>query len=370
LSSLIDADRRPRVDGVCYLAEPPPYGEPAQLLPGLWWLRLPLPLRLDHVNVWLARDPEGWTIVDTGFDTPETRQIWEAVLRSLLADAPVHRLLATHYHPDHIGLAGWLAARTGAELWTTRSEWLLARLLSLDTSEEFDRVHELYDRLSGLPEPLIRERRAAGNLYRKRASPPPGRYRRLRAGNDIALAGRRFRVVIGEGHAPEMITLVSMERDLVIAADQLLPRISPVVAVPASAPESDPLSDFLASLERYREIPADAMVLPSHGRPYCNLPVRLQQLAEHHEERLERALQACVAPATIFEILPALFESEIGPSQLGFALGETWAHMNHLLARGAVERWLAEDGAYRFRAVAVPQARPERQALASSRHQG
>lgn len=371
LSGLRDRNRPgPSPDGVHDIAEMPPYGEPLELLPGLWWLRLRLPLRLDHVNVWLARDADGWTIVDTGFDTPETRETWEAVLAGLLSDAPVRRLLATHYHPDHIGLAGWLAARTGAELWTTRTEWLLARLLSLDTSEEFDRAYESFDRRAGLPEELIRERRAAGNLYRRRAGPPPGRYRRLRSGDGIELAGRRFRVVIGEGHAPEMITLVTPERDLVIGADQLLPRISPVVAVPASAPESDPLADFLASLERYRDVPADAVVLPSHGRPYRNLPVRLRQLADHHEERLQRALEACVDPATIFEILPALFDIEIGPGQLGFALGETWAHMNHLLARGAVERWLAGDGAFRFRAVGGPPKREALEALASSPLEG
>lgn len=321
-----------------------------EILPDLWWVRLRLPMRLDHVNVWLARDDEGWTLIDTGFDTAETRLAWERLLAGLLADRPVWRILATHYHPDHIGLAGWLAARTGAQLWTTRTEWLLARLLSLDTSEEFDRVHELWDRRAGLPEELVRERRAAGNLYRRRASPPPGCYRRLVDGEEVWLAGRRFRVVIGEGHAPEMITLVSLEFDLVIAADQLLPRISPVVSVPASAPDTDPLGAFLASLARWRDVPADALILPSHGRPYRNLPVRLDQLAQHHEERLARALEACVDPATVWEVMPALFDIEIGPGQLGFALGETYAHLNHLLRRGAVDRWLAEDGAYRFRA--------------------
>lgn len=342
--------QRPR-DGVHYIADVPPFEEPVELLPGLLWLRLRLPMRLDHVNVWLAADEDGWTIVDTGFDTPETRLAWERVLAGPLSGRPVVRVLATHYHPDHIGLAGWLVARTGAELWTTRTEWLLARLLSLDTSEEFDRAYETWDRRAGLPEELIRQRRAAGNLYRTRATPPPGSYRRIVAGQEMQLAGRTFRVVIGEGHAPEMITLVTPEQDLVIGADQLLPRISPVVSVPPNAPESDPLADFLASLGRYRDIPADAVVLPSHGRPYRNLPVRLAQLAHHHEERLGRALEACVDPATIYEIMPALFDIEIGPGQLGFALGETYAHMNHLLARGAVERWLEADGAYRFRAL-------------------
>lgn len=354
LASLCEPDRaplpRPSREGIHYAAEVPPFEEPVELLPGLWWLRLRLPLRLDHVNVWLAADDPGWTIVDTGFDTPETRLAWERALAGLLADRPVWRILATHYHPDHIGLAGWLAARTGAELWTTRTEWLLARLLSLDTSEEFTRAYETWDRRAGLPEELILERRRAGNLYRERASPPPGSYHRLVDGDRLRLAGRDFQVVVGEGHAPEMITLVTPERDLVIAADQLLPRISPVIAVSPSTPDADPLGLFLASLKRWRDVPADALVLPSHGRPYRNLPARLDQLAQHHEERLARSLEACVDPATVYEIMPALFDLPIGPGQLGFALGETYAHLNHLLERGMVERWLGEDGAWRFRA--------------------
>ncbi len=338
-------------EGIHYAVATPPYDEPFEVLPGLFWLRLRLPLRLNHVNVWLVDDGDSWTVIDTGFNTPETRAVWHAVLAGPLGGRPVSRLLMTHYHPDHCGLAGHLCERTGALLWATRTEWLTARLLSLDGTEAFNTAYEAYDRAAGLPEAFIHQRCQAGNMYRKRAGPPPASYRRVAAGEEIAMGGRRFAVIIGEGHAPEMITLLSREGDLLIAADQILPRISPVVAVSPSSPECDPLQEFLDSLQRYDAIGEDCLVLPSHGRPFRNLPARLAELRHHHEERLERAIAACREPATLFEIMPALFDIEIVPGQLGFALGETYAHMNHLLRRGLVERWRGEDGAWRFRAL-------------------
>ncbi len=342
--------RRERAEALSYTHPRPPWGEPVPVLEGLWWLRLRLPLRLDHVNVWLIEEEDGGlTAIDTGFDDAPTRSAWQRVLEEVFAHRRLVRVLATHYHPDHIGLAGWLCRRYGAELWASRAEWLMARMLALDTSEEFDRAYEHYDRRAGLPDELVRRRRAAGNLWRRRAGAPPGAHRRLRHGDHLQLGRFRFRVIIGEGHAPEMVTLVDEEAGVLIAADQVLPRISPVVSVPPSMPEADVLADFLGSLERYRPLDEGILVLPSHGRPFRGLHRRLDQLAAHHEERLARALAACSQPRTVFEVMPALFDFAIDESQLGFALGETYAHLNHLTARGELARELADDGALRFR---------------------
>jgi len=330
---------------VSYLHPPPPFGEPVEVAEGLFWLRLPLPLRLDHVNVWLIAGDDGFLAIDTGFDTPETRAIWERVLERF----PVRQLLATHHHPDHVGLAGWLCARTGAELWTSRTAWTMARMLALDTSEAFLDACERYDRMAGLPEELVRARRAAGNLWRSRAGPPPGFHHRLREG-DLFRAGRfSFRVMLGEGHAPEMVTLVDEEARILIAADQILPRISPVVALPPSMPESDPLADFLESIRRYQALSEDVTVLPSHGRPFYGLHARIAELARHHDERLARTLAACRQPKTAFEIMPHLFDFEIDRSQLGFALGETLSHLQHLHRRGELEREPGPHGALLWR---------------------
>ena len=317
----------------------PELGRPVPIAENIFWLRLRLPFALDHVNLWLCDDGDGWTLIDTGYGDAPTRAVWQDVLGGLLAGRPVRRLLVTHFHPDHFGLAGWLGGETGAELWMSRTEWLMGRMLALDTAEGSIDATERHYRRAGLPEAVTARQRQRGNAYRRGVSEPPPVYRRLAADDRLTLAGSDWQVLIGEGHAPEQVTLHCAERGILIAADQILPRISPVVGVWPSQPEADPLGDFIRSLGQYRALPADCLVLPSHGSPYVGLHARLDQLEAHHEERLAATLQACAAPMTAAAILRRLFTRELDAHQTGFALGETLAHLNRLLARGEIRRW-------------------------------
>ena len=317
-------------------------------MPGLHGVRFALPFALDHVNVWLLEEDHGWTIVDCGLADERTRGRWRALRQGLLPGRPIARVIATHYHPDHMGLAGWLCAETGAELWTSRTEWLTARLLAQEASEEWVAVGREFDRRAGLDDQLIEERAARGNLYRRRVVPPPPSFRRLREGDRLRLDGSDWQVMIGRGHAPEMLCLFSPERNVLIAGDQVLPKISPNVSVWPSEPEADPLAEFLESLASFRELPEDCLVLPSHGLPFRGLRERIDQLIAHHRERLSLALEACAKPVTLAEVMPRLFDRALDVHQLQFALGESLAHLNHLVGQGQLECQLDADGRLRF----------------------
>jgi glyoxylase-like metal-dependent hydrolase (beta-lactamase superfamily II) len=322
--------------------------EPCAIRSELHGMRLALPFALDHVNIWLAEERDGWTVIDTGLADEPTRARWRNLRRGLLAGRPITRILATHYHPDHMGLAGWLCAGTGAELWTSRTEWLTAGLLAQETSEEWVAAGRRFDHRAGLDDQLIEQRAARGNLYRRRVVPPPPSFRRVRHGDRLRLAGSEWRVVVGRGHAPEMVCLFNPEHNVLIAGDQVLPRISPNVSVWPSEPEADPLADFLSSLLSFRELPEDCLVLPSHGLPFRGLHGRIDQLVGHHHERLERALDACATPVTLAEVMPRLFDRALDVHQLQFALGESLAHLNYLVAQGHLGRGLDADGRFRY----------------------
>ncbi|MGI9421317.1 MAG: MBL fold metallo-hydrolase [Geminicoccaceae bacterium] len=311
-------------------------------------MRLKLPFALDHVNVWLLRDGDGWTLIDTGIDDWPTRDHWSERLEELLEGRPLRRLIATHFHPDHMGLAGWLCERTSADFWATRTEWLTARALSHDVSDDFIEAGRRYDHAAGLESEWVEKRAQRGNLYRTRASAPPATYRRVCEGDDILIDGEPWRVLIGRGHAPEMMCLFNAGREILIAADQVLQKISPNISVWPAEPDADPLNDYIQSLAPLRALPESTLVLPSHGQPFHGLHVRIDQLISHHDERLERAVDAASDGRTAVEIMPALFERELDAHQLGFALGEALAHLNHLVFKGLLTRTRDADGVHRY----------------------
>jgi glyoxylase-like metal-dependent hydrolase (beta-lactamase superfamily II) len=323
-------------------------GGPCPIASGLHGVRFALPFALDHVNIWLVEDDGGWTVVDSGLADDRTRGRWRELRQGLLAGRPLTRVVVTHYHPDHMGLAGWLCTETAAELWTSRTEWLTARLHAQDASEEWVAAGRQFDRRAGLDDQLVEERAARGNLYRRRVGPPPPTFRRVQDGDRLRLDGSDWQVMVGRGHAPEMLCLFNRERNVLIAGDQVLPKISPNVSVWPSEPEANPLADFLGSLARMRELPEDCLVLPSHGPPFRGLHARIDRLVAHHRERLAATLEACGRPATAVEIMPQLFDRALDRHQLSFAIAETVAHLNFLIADGRIEQRLDPDERLRY----------------------
>lgn len=328
--------------------ERPPDGGAVELAPGVLWVRMPLPYALDHVNLWLLDEGDGWTLVDTGHGDETTRQAWDALARTVLRGRPVRRVVCTHHHPDHLGLAGWMEARWGAELWCTRSEWLEGQVWALRRRRDERAVADGFYRRAGVPAAERRALLARCGTYAGSVSPPPRSFRRLRDGDALTAGGLRWRVIVGRGHSPEHACLLAPAARLLVSGDQLLPGISPNVSVWPHEPEDDPLGDFLASLETLRALPADLRVLPSHGAPFVGLHRRCDELAWHHRERLEAVLAACDRPRTAFEVMSTLFERALDPHQTTFALGEAVAHLHRLMALGRIRRERSPRGADRY----------------------
>jgi glyoxylase-like metal-dependent hydrolase (beta-lactamase superfamily II) len=316
-------------------------------------MRLPLPLRLDHVNTYALDDGDSWTLIDTGFDTKKTRAVWHELLQGPLAGKPVKKLFVTHYHPDHIGLAGWFQTNFGVELITTRTSWLTARMLVLDEQSK------------ATPETLLFYKRAGviGSLYEKKkkerpfnfcdvVSPMPQGYTRVQEGESITLGGRDWIIRMGNGHAAEHATLWA--GDIVLGGDQLLPSISPNLGVYATEPGANPVFEWLEACKRLKKYASSSqLVLPGHKLPFRGLPLRLEQLIENHVGALKRLLSHLEIPRTAHECFLPLFKREIDESEYGLALGETIAHLNYLYSADQVTRTIRFDGAYEYKSKII-----------------
>ena len=327
--------------------------EPITVADGILWIRLPLPFALDHVNVWLIEDGDGWMLVDTGIATDHLKGIWDALLKDgALSGHKITRVLATHFHPDHIGLAGWLCARFETDLLAPRTEWQKARLLSTDNSDRLAAgVTNFYRKLGVEAEDLIRisER---GNIYARRVSPIPLSHERLIDGEALNIGGSNWQIIMTPGHAPEMACLYNAERNILIAADHILPEISPNVSIWPDEPLANPLREFRQSLQKIRDqVPEDCFVLPSHGRPFLGLHERIDWLDAHHVDRLAETLAICQSPVTGKQVMTEMFKRKLDPHQWGFAMGEALAHVNYLIAENRISRNEDADQILRFTAI-------------------
>ncbi len=327
---------------------PPAEGEAVRVAPGILWLRLPLPMALDHVNIYALEDAEGWTLVDTGLSSKRSKAIWERLLAGPLAGKPVTRVILTHHHPDHVGLCGWFQAR-GAELLATRTAWLFARMLTLDVQDRPSPQAMTFYRRAGLSEVDL-QRRAGERPFNFAdiVDPLPVGFTRLTEGATLQVAGRDWTVRLGQGHAPDHATLWA-EDGIVLGGDQLLPGISANIGVYPTEPEADPLTEWLDSCRAFQAHATDIqLILPGHKLPFTGLPFRLVQMIENHEAALDRLLDHLTRPQTAEGCFLPLFRREIGAAEHGLALVEAVAHLNCLLQRGLVSRSLTPEGAWNW----------------------
>jgi glyoxylase-like metal-dependent hydrolase (beta-lactamase superfamily II) len=362
----------------------PGSGSTLPVADGIRWLRMRLPFALDHINLWLLRDHEGgregWTIVDCGIDNEGTRAAWERVFATELQGLPVLRVICTHMHPDHIGLAHWLTARWQCRLWISATDWNAARVASsaIGDAHSGHGAADFYA-LHGLNDPVaLAEVRARSNLYASMVRQVPEQFRRLMHGMRLRIGNHDWQCIAGYGHAPEHIALHCPEIDwgpeapaapspqgaaaglgaarrpagVLIAGDMVLPRISTNISVYDTEPEANPLPLYLESIRAMRTLPADTLVLPSHGKPFTGLHRRIEQLLHHHDERCAEVLQACAeAPRSAAELLAVMFKRELDLHQTTFALGEAVAHVHALLADRQLKEVRRGDGVLRYATV-------------------
>lgn len=334
----------------------PETGVALEVAPGVKWIRMPLPFALDHINLWLLRDEidgrQGWTIVDCGVSRDETRASWEQIFANELDGLPVLRVLVTHMHPDHVGLANWLCERWNAPLWMSMTDYMTASLWSSSTSGSGPNGEAGMRHFArhGFTDPDAQEqiRRRAG-YYPNLVPAMPASYTRMIHGDHITIGDHLWRVIVGYGHAPEHVSLYSPDVNVLISGDMVLPRISTNVSVFAYEPDANPLTLYLRSLDGYNDLPEDTLVLPSHGRPFKGLHERIAQQHQHHDERLAEVLQACAQqPQSTADIVPVLFKRKLDLHQLTFAMGEALAHLHALYFEGKLTRQTGEDGIVRF----------------------
>ncbi len=332
--------------------DPPGGAGAVEIAEGVLWLRLPLPMRPDHLNVYALDDGDGWTVVDTGLDTPGCREAWAAILAGPLAGRPVRRVILTHHHPDHAGLAGWFQAR-GAELLATRTAWLMARMLTLDVQDRPSPETLAFWRGAGMPAAMLAERAGQRPFnFADVVAPMPLGYTRIVQGCEIAAGGRRWRVEIGHGHAPEHATLWGVDHDLVLVGDQVLPGITPNLGVYATEPDADPVGEWLAACARLAGLAREPhLALPGHRRPFNGLPARLAELSAHGEDGLARLRQFLASPRRATDCFATLYGRRIGAAEFGLAMAEAVGHLNRLMHAGEVVRERGPDGAWLWTSV-------------------
>ena len=337
----------------------PATGTTLEVAPGVKWIRMALPFALDHINLWLLRDQidgqDGWSVVDCCISKAESKAQWEQIFATQLEGLPILRVIVTHMHPDHVGLAHWLCERWNAPLWISATDYHVAcGAVQRATGIEGERAAQFFAAHGMADADALDQIRGRSNYYSSLVPALPAQYCRLLDGGVVRIGGRGWRCISGYGHAPEHIALYCAETQVLIGGDMMLPRISTNISVHDGEPEANPLALFLASIDKFRSLPEDTLTLPSHGKPFQGLHTRIGQLHDHHRDRLAEVVDACAQrPHNGHEILPIMFKRPLDLHQTTFAMGEAVAHLHALWFEGKLQRTLGADGVYRFSATAA-----------------
>ncbi|MGK0375414.1 MAG: glyoxylase-like metal-dependent hydrolase (beta-lactamase superfamily II) [Arenicella sp.] len=331
----------------------PEPGTPFEVVDGVYWLRVPLPIALDHINLWILRDGDGWTLVDSGYDAQVCKDVWEKVFYGFLTPESVNKIIITHFHPDHIGLASWLALRCDCPILISEGEYRHYESIINRDPIEFKQeasafVHEMgYS--ADMVEKFVGFMENDDKPVESRVQLSMCKF--IQEGDLIDVDGRDWRVISGNGHSPEHACLYCEELNTMISGDQSIARISSNVSVYPSNRDKDPLGDWLQSCQKLRDsLPADTLMLPAHQEPFRGNIERMQQLIDDHHAQLNRLRLAVDAPISPVEARAVLFDRELNVIETLLATGETLAHLNYLMHRKEISLEYDSQGVARYSA--------------------
>ncbi|MEH6556825.1 MAG: MBL fold metallo-hydrolase [Oceanicoccus sp.] len=332
-------------------SEIPAFGTIFEVASGVYWVRMPLPMSLDHINLYMLEDDDGWWIVDTGIKTQDITRHWQTIFENELKGKPIKGVLITHMHPDHIGQAGWICEKFRVPMYMTFGEYYSARTYAKSSAEDLQWTNQAYYRGAGFDDNYLELMKANYTGYAAFVEPIPSSFIRLSEGMILTIAGKSWQVAIGSGHSPEHACFFCEELDVMLSGDQIIPRITSNVSVSAAEPEGNPLKDWMFSLEKFFKFPDSALILPAHNTPFVGLHARLKFLIEHHKDHLLALEEACVAPRTAMSLLPVLFKRALDDSHKSMAVGECVAHLNYLMYENKLQRNVDSDGVYHYRSI-------------------
>ena len=327
-------------------------GELIEVGPGIFWVRMPLPISLNHINLWMLEEQDGWTLVDTGMATEDTKALWEEIFSTHLNSKPVKQVIVTHMHFDHLGLAGWLVEKWGATLCMSRTEYLSSRVIINEIKSDPPEATVAFFRAAGVEESILDEFKVRFNNRSDFVSPLPSHYKRLTDNQVLQIGSLQWTVIIVEGHSPEHICLHCKSLNIMIAGDQILPRISPNISVRPDEPRANPLHNFLRSCESLKNrLNKDVLILPSHGDPFYGVHLRLQDMINEHKKGLQDLLEFCSQPRSVAEVFPILFKRKINIGNMVIAVGEAVANLNYLVSSKELVVDIGSDGIAKYKQI-------------------
>ncbi len=315
-----------------------------EVSPNIFQVRVPIPFPLRNVQCYLVRETDGWTMVDTGLNYPAALEAWDGAFRALrMKPRDIRRIVLTHTHPDHFGLAGHFQRLADAPVYALNEEIEIIprewppEEIAIPLLSRFFRHHGAPDQVLG---------RVAGRSREviEMTNPLPVLVP-LHEGEDIRIGGQPYRVIWVPGHADGHLVLYRRSDGLMFIGDHVLMKITPNIALWPQL-EFNPLQKYLASLDKISQFKTQ-IALPGHRAIVHDVPARVAEIKQHHQVRLHETLVAAGKGNNGYQVARALFPHLVTADDIRLGMIEALSHLEYLTQAGKLER--LEGAVMRYR---------------------